>query len=325
MSGIGLWNIADGAPTRLKGGEVGLERHLEEWIERDPDLLERGLVVVARQLWLEGGPLDLLALDPQGRWVLIEIKREWLRREVIAQAIDYASCLEQLDAATLRQHCDAYLISKGSSTLDTLLKERGHTLDDDSEELELIVYLVGTGIDAGLERMVAYLGNKAQLPIRVVTFSVFKDANEQLLLAREIHEQGGLQSTASPQQRESKPALSTEKLLVMAETNGIGEIMRTLYAGATEAGLYPRRYSRSFMFTPPQNKTRCLIYAQAEGPRIKDGKLWLWIGAEPFEQFYGISQADFEAAVGASGEVLVDVAQARRIAEGLKDLFKQES
>jgi RecB family endonuclease NucS len=41
-------------------------------------------VVVGRQIDLEGGRLDLLAIDPQGRWTIIEIKRGTLRREAIA-------------------------------------------------------------------------------------------------------------------------------------------------------------------------------------------------------------------------------------------------
>ena len=40
------------------------ERHLEEWIEKDPALLQGGLAIVGRQIVLEGGRLDLLALDP---------------------------------------------------------------------------------------------------------------------------------------------------------------------------------------------------------------------------------------------------------------------
>ena len=76
MNAIGLWQIAEAGPARLVVASVAAERDLEDWIERDPALLERGLVIVGRQLRLEGGPLDLLTLDPQGRWVLIEIKRE---------------------------------------------------------------------------------------------------------------------------------------------------------------------------------------------------------------------------------------------------------
>ena len=177
MDTIGLWHIGDSGPARLPSTELGVERELEDWIERDPALLERGLVIVGRQIRLEGGPLDLLALDPQGRWVLIEIKRERLRREVIAQAIDYASCLHAVDPAWLRDQCDAYLRTKGAAhTLTALLVQRGRTLDAEDDGREVVIYLVGTGLDAGLERMVGYLAERAELAVRMVTFAAFREA-----------------------------------------------------------------------------------------------------------------------------------------------------
>lgn len=154
MDTIGLWHITDTGPARLQSTELGAERDLEDWIERDPALLERGLVIIGRQIRLEGGPLDLLALDPQGRWVLIEIKRERLRRDVLAQAIDYASCLHRLDPAWLREQCDGYLRSKGrAETLDALLEQRGRSLEAEADGRDVVIYLVGTGLDPGLERM----------------------------------------------------------------------------------------------------------------------------------------------------------------------------
>jgi RecB family endonuclease NucS len=38
-----------------------------------------------------GGRIDLLAIAPDGALVLIEIKRDRTPREVVAQALDYAS------------------------------------------------------------------------------------------------------------------------------------------------------------------------------------------------------------------------------------------
>jgi RecB family endonuclease NucS len=49
---------------------------LEDWIERDPWLLDEDLTIVGRQVWLDAGSPDLVAVDSAGRLVLVEIKRD---------------------------------------------------------------------------------------------------------------------------------------------------------------------------------------------------------------------------------------------------------
>ena len=320
MNTIGLWQIAGADPARLQQADVAREQHLEAWIEADPTLLERGLVIVGRQLRLEGGPLDLLALDPQGRWVLVEIKRERLRREVIAQAIDYASCLHLLDPARLREQCDAYLRSMGrTETLDELLAQRGRSLDAETEGRDVVIYLVGTELDPGLERMIGYLTDGSELAVRIVTFSAFRDKQGQTLLAREIHE--GNDESAAAGRRPSTPAPAPDAVLAMADQNGVGAVVRTLYDTATNLGLFARPYLRSIMFAPPANHTRCLYVVWVDRRVREPGVAKAYIAAEAFEQFYGIKEADLVAAVGSVGYVMLDQAGAERVNAGLRRLM----
>lgn len=320
MNTIGLWQVVETGPARLQRAEVEAERHLEEWIERDPSLLERGLVIVGRQLRLEGGPLDLLALDPQGRWVLIEIKRERLRREVVAQAIDYASCLEHLDTRRLREQCNAYLRSKGvAATLEGLLEERGRSLEAEADGRDVVIYLVGTGYDPGLDRMVGFLGGRADLSLRIVTFSVFRDAHDSLMLAREIHE--GVAEPAIAGRASSAPAPPPEAVLALADQNGVGGVARTLYGAATELALHVRPWPKSIMFAPPANRTRCLFVVWVERRQREPGVAKAYIAAEAFEQFYSIKESDLVAAVGPVGYVMLDQVGADRVAAGLRQLL----
>jgi len=99
---VAAWRIEGGRPVRTQPSGVQLERDLEDWIENDPELVGQGLQIVARQLHLEAGRLDLLAVDPVGRWVVIEIKAGRLHRETIAQALDYASSLAATPEERLR-------------------------------------------------------------------------------------------------------------------------------------------------------------------------------------------------------------------------------
>jgi len=324
MDTIGLWHINDGGPARLSVTELAAERDLEAWIERDPALLESGLVIVGRQVRLEGGPLDLLALDPQGRWVLIEIKRERLRREVIAQAIDYASCLQGVAPAWLREQCDAYLRSKHAPVmLDGLLEQRGRTLEEEADGREILTYLVGTGLDSGLERMVGFLAERAEMAVRLVTFSVFRDGQGKLLLAREIHESD--EQTPGMRRQPSAPAPAPEAVLALADQNGVGGVMRTIYRAATELGLHVRSWGRSIMFAPPTAKKRCLFTVWTDRRPQEPGVAKSVISPEAFEQFYGIKQPELRAALQVEpleegAWVMLNQAAADRVAAGLKQL-----
>ncbi len=76
------------------------ESTLEEWLESNPGgiLEEGGLLVLGRQVVTNlGGYIDLLGVDREGNAVVIELKRDRTPRDVIAQALEYASYVETLD------------------------------------------------------------------------------------------------------------------------------------------------------------------------------------------------------------------------------------
>ena len=323
MPTLGLWHIGESGPTRVQNAEVAVERDLEAWIERDPGLLERGLVIVGRQIRLESGPLDLLALDPQGRWVLIEIKRERLRREALAQAIDYAACLDSADPMWIREQCDAYLRRQGSeSTLSALLEQRGRSLGGEDEGQGIVIYLVGTGIDTGLERMVTFMSSRAELAIRLVTFLPYQNPLGGLLLAREIHE--AEENDQRPARQASNSAPSAEEILTMGDENGVGDVMRTIHRAALEAGLHVRPWATSIMYAPQAAKKRCLLTVWAGRRPQMPGAARAYIAPETFERYFGITEQELAAAVGSTGYMLLDATAATKAADGIRSLFARE-
>lgn len=83
---------------------VDLEKVLEDWIESNPHLLLEGedLVVIARQPRTAFGKyLDLLAIDETGATVVVELKRGETPRDVVAQALEYASWVDGLSVEHL--------------------------------------------------------------------------------------------------------------------------------------------------------------------------------------------------------------------------------
>src|SRR5437867_7023215 len=91
-----IWRVAP-QPEALAESSLAKEQALEEMIVAAPRLLSDEWMLIGRQEDTGfGGRVDLLALAPDGSLVLIELKRDRTPREVVAQAIDYASWVERL-------------------------------------------------------------------------------------------------------------------------------------------------------------------------------------------------------------------------------------
>jgi len=291
MQRIGLWHITQDGPRKLEAVRVDLEQYLEDWIARDPSLLQQGLVIVGRQIGLEGGRLDLLGLDPQGRWAVIEIKSGRVRRETIAQALDYASCIARMPQDELYQKAKAYLQNCGTS-LEALLEERGGQDSDDSEGRDVVMYVVGTGSEPGLERMVDYLSETYDMPITLVSYEVFEIGGQQQILVRELTD-----LETSPPARSARPGPTVEDICAQAEQAGIGREFRMILDVASKHNLYPRPYKRSIMYTPPSNRTRTLftVWATPGAGRL----LWVYIGPQAFAEFYPVTEECVTSLIGA--------------------------
>lgn len=308
---VGIWVVGDGLPARVERSKLDLEKNFEDWIVSDPALLAEGLRVVGRQVWLEGGPLDLLGIDAQGRWVVIELKRERLYRETVAQALDYVACFKALDANEVRDKLAEGLGVFGD--IDELTGLIESQLEDE-EEREVAVVLVGTGVDPGLERVVSYL-SEYELPVSVVTFEVFALASGEQLLVREVIEEQ-VEAPAGTSKRKS-----VDQIQRQAVTYGVGAEFSRLVAAAEAAGLYVRPYVRSVMFAPPSHKNRFLM---AVGPR-SGGRLMIAFGPDAFDEFFeDLTAEDVTQALGSNpdgdyqGAVLVDMVKA--VEEFLEEL-----
>jgi Endonuclease NucS C-terminal domain len=119
------WEIVNGVlrPIDTTLSEQGrTEPHdLEAWVASDPSIIRPGLRIIGRQVITRSGPLDLLRIDHSGDLYVIELKRERLPREALAQAIDYASDLQSWPLEKISQICTEYTYTKQS--LEDLFNE----------------------------------------------------------------------------------------------------------------------------------------------------------------------------------------------------------
>lgn len=85
--------------------------HLQEWVLANPEILGPGTVVITSEFdrWqaYDGAPvadrLDILALDPNGRLVVAELKRDVAPQTIHMQAINYAAMVSRLTPADVAE------------------------------------------------------------------------------------------------------------------------------------------------------------------------------------------------------------------------------
>jgi hypothetical protein len=173
-----IWTVSDN-PKQLTAGRLPNEQLLEDMIIRDPRILSTEWMLIGRQeITGFGGRIDLLAIAPDGSLVLVELKRDRTPREVIAQAMDYASWVEQLSADRIAQ---IYQRFSGGGNLDVAFAQRfGSELDEDTLNESHQIIIVASELDASTERIVNYL-NAKDIAINVVFFQVFEHGGQQLL------------------------------------------------------------------------------------------------------------------------------------------------
>ncbi len=186
---FGIWEVDEEtkASKQLEEAErTGTEAVLEDILVQNPAMLMPGLKLVGRQLQTANGPLDLLGVDSEGRLVVFELKREKLRREAVAQAVDYASWLDSLDDAELHRLIGDNSGRGGIREIGNF--EEWYESNDNWDSLESLrpirIVLVGLGADEPARRMADWLARKG-VEIDLLTFLGFRHGN-RMLLARQL-------------------------------------------------------------------------------------------------------------------------------------------
>ena len=84
MEEVKLWAIDGSHVEDLKpASQTETEKLLEDSLVSSPDMLLEDMILVGRQTPTEGGPLDLLGVDGDGRLVVFELKRGTLTRVTV--------------------------------------------------------------------------------------------------------------------------------------------------------------------------------------------------------------------------------------------------
>ena len=185
---IKTWQIKDEGLVLVESSlaEAGRREaeHLEKWIASDVSILGSDLLIIGRQIMTKSGPLDLLAIDALGNVVIIELKRDRLPREVVAQVIDYASDVANWSVERLSEECAKY----SGKSLEDAMVERFDEVDLENininEDQRMLV--VGFSAESSLVRMVEWLSAKYGVNINALILHYVRTSGGDEILTRSM-------------------------------------------------------------------------------------------------------------------------------------------
>lgn len=183
-----LWRLTD-QPVLLSSTGLNREDRLHQWILQDISLIDERLMVIGSEVSppFSRDRLDILAIDSQGYLTIIELKRDKTPREVIVQALDYASWVCKLTYDDLKtiyaRYCETSpVMDKISGDLRQDWETRfGKPLEGNALNEKHQILIVASKLDDTTERVLQYLLSQYQLPINTVFFRFYRYEEREYL------------------------------------------------------------------------------------------------------------------------------------------------
>ncbi len=171
-------------PTKLiDQSRLDFEARLEDWLRQDIGMVNDNLLVVGQQVETAyGGFIDLLAIDPKGNLVVLELNRDRTPRDIVAQTLDYASWVKGLGLNQIEEIAADFL-DDGISLQQAFSRRFDTNLPEVLNESHRM-YIVASTMDPSTERIVEYLSETYSVDINVATFAYFKTPEGEELLGR---------------------------------------------------------------------------------------------------------------------------------------------
>jgi hypothetical protein len=175
---LGIWKLGEKL-EKVSFSSIESESKLENNLVQDISILSVDLMLIGRQIKTAHGKfIDLLAMDAEGNLSLIELKKNRTPREVVAQLLDYASWAQNLSYDEIS---DIYLEKNNGKEFEEGFAEKFDNNPPDEINKDLQLILVAGELDSSSERIINYLSENFGVPINVVFFRYFKDANNDYL------------------------------------------------------------------------------------------------------------------------------------------------
>lgn len=176
-----MWEI-DGENLRpTQATNFDEERLLQKWLQDDIGILDDDLLVIGKELTTDlGDRLDLLAIDPAGQLVVIELKKGRTPRQVVAQVLGYTAWVADLSYDEIARMAADYLDTDFADAFQQAFDEELPDLINESQRM----IVVAGELDPYVERSLRYLSEEWGVDINAVFFRCFEGSGDHQHLVR---------------------------------------------------------------------------------------------------------------------------------------------
>ena len=175
---FGLWRI-DGSSRRVSSAKLSRESRIEDLIVSDPRVLDTDLLVLGQQVHTDNGKrIDILGIDADGDLHVVEVKRDRTPREVVAQALDYASWVRTLGYDDISDIFESDSEKEFESAFGERFNSGGPAeMSGPPEDINQnhSLTIVASELDSSTERIVRYLSEEYAVPINALFFNYYED------------------------------------------------------------------------------------------------------------------------------------------------------
>ncbi len=173
-----LYKLQKNLPAKIitPSSKSMFEVEIEQLLESDPILLTgEKILYIGRQVQTDTGKkLDLLAIDQHGRLIVIELKRDYAPREIIAQVLDYTSWLNKLSEREIEKIAKDYFEKNEIefTTLHTTFEKTFNKPLSNAIGEDISIILFAKEFSQEVIRPAEYL-NENGVPINCIKFDTF--------------------------------------------------------------------------------------------------------------------------------------------------------
>lgn len=169
---LGIYNISGNQVEKVNFTSLDKESKLEMILYKDITILSDKYLLIGKQVYTKYGKIiDLLAIGVDGNLTIIELKKDRTPRDVVAQAIDYATWVKELSYKDIKE-----LSEKNYSEVkfeERFAVKYGINVPEEINQKHDIL-IVCSSLDLETERIINYLSENYGVPINAAYFQYFK-------------------------------------------------------------------------------------------------------------------------------------------------------